>query len=241
MSYLSLRSSIGFLATNMDQTSPFVSAFSTLQEHPAIRVTPGSAALVDFTDTDLFTIELKHILGNLAGKEVEQMYAIPELIKVHWTNAPDIKLRVGGEINLTNLMVALVNNTPEGLDYVLNAQQMRSFRVIDSHPHAGDGQIVFLEIGAGVQSIATLPLHFLDENGGLHPLSLTYFQYVDRCRETLGFFNWQLLFIENAALDKNDRHWIYEHMYAPTLSFFNKYLKRTVSEDLRQRITAFKK
>ena len=85
---------------------------------------------------------------------------------------------------------------------------VKTFRVIDSHPDAGDNKWGVISLVEGVSPPNEPPVYFVDR-GRAFNMNMFYGDYIDALLETYAIYNWQYLYCD-VDLSKNSE---FSHVY----------------------------
>jgi len=223
----------------IDFYQAFTREFERLKQLDCFVEYEQSAQLIPMNDYELFTNEAKFFFNALDVQELKRLQKIPERVSLYWGyNNGDEEIN-GGEFNCTNALVALVNNQPRDMSYVLTEEQIHQFRIIDTHPHTGDGTIVFIELDPNLKFIE-LPLYFMNGNGRLSRMEMNYFEYLDKLLVIKSYYNWHLLYLQKDRVDDGDRKYIAENSFSNMDTIIERINSKALPIDILNKINAFK-
>lgn len=159
-----------------------------------------------------FTIEkVFHLpLRSFFESNKNQLESIPSLISVYWGYQLDELEGNGGELNIFNPLNAYFLPVPNDLSHLFSPEEFNKVRILDRHPNTGDGVFVFYSVN---DSSKEIELQYMDENGMKYPMALTIWEYFDFSLLTMGFYNWQYLFIK--GINRDLKNYIWQHYYVP--------------------------
>lgn len=147
---------------------------------------------------------IKSLLGKPPSAEMLRRLTYPRHLKLYWEYAAEKESDIfNGEISLSNIGVALLDNDFSYVDYGKHPELtvLDTYRIIDDHPHIGDGNMVAVTLN---DEFTDVDLHYV-KMFKPYRLNLTLEEYHQCLTVTLGYTHWQSLFCE--GLDASAREY----------------------------------
>lgn len=122
----------------------------------------------------------------------------------------------GGEFNLRWVCRLLkLDDYDEELGYEgqpeEEAKLFKTFRVIDSHPEAGDNKWGVISLVEGYSPPNEPPVYFVDR-GRAFDMNMQYGDYLDALLETYAIYNWQYLYCDIDLSENSEFSYVYNSL-----------------------------